>query len=86
MEKEVARLMELIRSLPPEERRAAEYFVKHISVGDIRAVMDLKKAGIKDPETVLERLVELGVLEKGLDCYNLAKPLRVYLVRKRGVL
>ena len=85
-EPEVAELLERARRLSPKERAVAEYFFRHISVGDLRAVLDLKKRGVADPQAIIDKLVEIGILEKGVDCYNLAAPLRRYFIRKRGVL
>jgi hypothetical protein len=80
---EASRLLDLIRSLPKEEKVVAEYFLKYVSVGDLRAVLDLKRLGVKDPQPIIERLVEYGILERGVDCYNLSKPLRDYVLRRR---
>jgi len=80
---EASRLLDLIRTLPKEERVVAEYFLKYVSVGDLRAVLDLKRLGIEDPQPIIERLVEYGILERVVDCYNLSKPLREYVWRRR---
>jgi hypothetical protein len=81
---EVVALIEKIKKENPPVRRTAEYFLKHISVGDIRALMDLQKLGVRDPRSAIERLIELGFLERGVDCYNLARPVREYLANRRG--
>ncbi|MCE4608870.1 MAG: hypothetical protein F7C36_00610 [Desulfurococcales archaeon] len=78
-----AKLLEQIEKLPPDSRKVAEYFMKHISVGDLRAVLDLKKLGVKDPESRIEELISLGILEKGVDCFNLSTPLRNYIFSRR---
>ncbi|MCE4624800.1 MAG: hypothetical protein F7C35_02915 [Desulfurococcales archaeon] len=80
---ETARLLELIKKLDPQHRKVADYFMKYVSVGDLRAVLDLKKLGVSDPKSVIEDLIELGILERGVDCYNISKPLREYIFRKR---
>ncbi len=85
LSKEAAALLEKVEKLGKEERRVAEYFFKHISVGGLRAVLDLKRLGVQEPEEKIEKLIELGVLERGMDCYNLAKPLRDYFIKKYGV-
>ncbi len=79
---EAARLLDVAARLRGEERRVYEYFVKNVSVGDIRAVMELERMGMRDPRSIIERLIEMGLLERGLDCYNLAKPLREYYSRR----
>ena len=80
---EALRLLEEVRRLGPRERKVFEYFRKYVSVGDIRAVMDLEKLGVKDAQEAIDRLIELGVLERGIDCYNLSKPLREYFRARR---
>ncbi|MEB3844486.1 MAG: hypothetical protein LRS48_02240 [Desulfurococcales archaeon] len=78
-----ARLLDMAKRLGDDERRVLSYFMKNVSVGDIRAVLDLERLGVKNAETIIERLIDLGFLEKGTDCYNLSKPLRVYVFRKQ---
>jgi hypothetical protein len=75
-------LLEKARKLGREQRIVFEYFYKNISVGDMRAVMELEKLGVRDPQARIEELVEAGLLEKGMECYNLAKPLREYIFRR----
>ncbi len=77
-----AHLLDKAKRLGDDERRVLSYFMKNISVGDIRAVLDLEKLGVKNAEAIIEHLINLGFLEKGTDCYNLSKPLRVYVFRK----
>ncbi len=81
----IARAMELIeksRRLPRDLKIVFEYFYKNLSVGDLRAVKELERMGVKDPQDKIDKLVEEGLVEKGLDCYNLAKPLREYIYRR----
>lgn len=81
----MARAMELIeksRRLPRDLKIVFEYFYKNLSVGDLRAVKELERMGVKDPQDKIDKLVEEGLVEKGLDCYNLAKPLREYIYRR----
>jgi hypothetical protein len=80
--KKAAALLEVIESLDAAHKKVAGYFIKHISVGDLRAVLDLKKMGVENPEEIIEELVELGILEKGIDCYNLSKPMRYYVFKR----
>ena len=84
LDRSVAELLEKVRGLSGEERRVYEYFVKYVSVGDLRAVLDLERLGVKRPQDVIDRLVGMGILERGTDCYNLARPLRE--ARKRRLL
>ena len=83
LEEEALTLLRRAESLRGDHRKVFSYFSKHFSVGDIRAVEDLEKMGVRDPQSVIQDLIEMGLLERGLDCYNLAKPLRVYLANKR---
>ncbi len=81
--KEASKLLSFIESLPSESKKVVDYFMRNISVGDLRAVLDLKKLGIKDPEAEIDKLISLGIIEKGVDCYNLAYPLRQYVFSKK---
>ncbi len=82
---EASRLLEKAARLTGDKRRVYEYFVKNVSVGDIRAEMELSKLGVRNPGDVIEELIEEGLLERGVDCYNLAYPLRRYYASKRQV-
>jgi len=42
-------------------------------VGEILAYKELLALGIKSPEIVITKLLEMGVIEKGEGCYNLVK-------------
>lgn len=79
-----SQLLEVARSLKGELREAFIYLVDNISVGDLRAAMDLRRRGIKDPAAVLEELVNMGLAERGDECYNLPAPLR-RLIAERGI-
>lgn len=76
-------LLEKARKLSRQYREVVNYFLENISVGSIRSIKELKATGIENPEKVIEELVQEGIIEEGVDCYNLAKPLRE-LVFKRG--
>lgn len=53
--------------------KAIKYFKNVISVGEIIAIRELKALGIKNPESVLNKLIEMGIIEKGEGCYNLVR-------------
>ncbi|MCG2871251.1 MAG: hypothetical protein L7H12_01355 [Sulfolobales archaeon] len=53
--------------------KAIRYFKSAISVGEILAYKELLALGIKSPEIVITKLLEMGVIEKGEGCYNLVK-------------
>jgi len=80
---EALELLERARRLPEQHRTVLNYFIDNISVGSLRSVKELKAMGVDNPERVIEELVEAGFLEEGMDCYNLARPLRE-LVFARG--
>lgn len=74
MEKE---LEEALRSLDPEEQRVLRYFYNNVSVGEIIALRELRtRYKIRDPEDIIRRLIDKGLLERGEGCYNLARRLR----------
>jgi hypothetical protein len=52
---------------------AIKYFKNVISVGEILAVRELKALGVKEPETTIAKLIEMGIIEKGEGCYNLVR-------------
>ncbi|BFH74477.1 hypothetical protein SJAV_24210 [Sulfurisphaera javensis] len=56
-----------------ELEKAEKYFKNVISVGEIIALRELKALGIKDPEEVISKLIEMGIIEKGEGCYNLVR-------------
>ena len=85
LSKALKRIKEEIRgsTLSDEEWRALEYFVKNLSVGEIIAVIDLRRiVKVNEPERVLRRLVERGILERGEGCYNLSARLRRIITRE----
>ncbi len=75
-----------ISQLSEEERKVLEYFLQYVSVGSIIAVRELRAFyKISDPKETIRRLIELGLLEQGTGCYNLAKPLRDLLIKMLGI-
>lgn len=79
-----SQLLEKARRLRGELREAFVYLVDNVSVGDLRAALDLRRKGLKDPASALEALVDMGLAERGRECYNLPEPLRK-LIAKRGI-
>ncbi len=56
--------MELdFEKLDDDLRKALYYFSEYWSVGEIRFKLDLKRLGVQDPDRVLARLLEMGVVE-----------------------
>ncbi|GAB6147775.1 PolB1-binding protein PBP2 family protein [Stetteria hydrogenophila] len=82
---EASRLLEKARRLSRDEKAVFNYFMDNVSVGTIRAVKELKYKGVSDPMKIIMKLVDEGLLEKGYDCFNLPKPLRVYRTRRGPV-
>ena len=76
------RMLSIAEQLTGDERTVMSYFLDNVSVGDIKVVLELEKK-VKEPEQVIARLIQMGLLEKGRDTYNLAPPLRC-LKYKRG--
>lgn len=80
-----------VENLPKLEKTIMEYFLKHISVGEIIAIIELRETikHMNDPELnvgddvliemnisrAIARLVEKGFLEHAEGCYNLAPQL-----------
>ncbi len=79
---EASKILDKARSLEHEEKLALNYFIENVSVGDLRAVKDLKTLGINAPETVIKKLASMGFIERSEGCYNLVKPLRNYVMRR----
>ena len=70
-------LEKALEGLDPEEQRVLRYFYVNVSVGEIIALRELRtRYKISDPEAVVRRLIEKGLLERGEGCYNLARELR----------
>lgn len=80
---EASKILSRAERLEGDYRIVFEYFLDNISVGDLRAVEDLKRKGVKDPLRVMIRLVIDGLLEKRGDVFNLPEPVRC-LIYERG--
>lgn len=75
-------LLEKAQRLPRELKPVFDYFYRNVSVGDLRALSELEKLGVRDPQEKIEALIGMGLLERGHDTYNLAGPLREYIFRR----
>lgn len=90
--------MEALGTVPRELRRAIllavaegneeiataiEYMVRERSVGTLVARMELRGKGVKNPDKVLGMLREAGLIEVKPGCYNLAKPVREWVMHDR---
>ncbi len=83
--REGMRMLSIAEQLTGDERTVMSYFLDNVSVGDIRAVLELEKKKVKEPEQVIARLIQMGLLERGRDAYNLAPPLRCLKYRRGNI-
>lgn len=71
--------------LSDDERKVFDYFLYHISVGEIIALRELKhRYGVEDPLGIIVKLIDKGYIERGEGCYNLAKRFREILWSSRA--
>lgn len=80
---EASKILSRAEKLEGDYRVVFEYFLDNISVGDLRAVEDLRRKGVNEPLRVMIRLVVEGLLEKKGDVFNLPEPVRC-LIYERG--
>jgi len=52
-----------VEKLDEDLKRTLSYLSEYWSVGEIRFRLDLKKLGLQDPDKVLLRLLDLGIVE-----------------------
>ncbi len=55
---------DILGNFDDELRRAIEYLNEYPSVGELRFLIDLKSLGVKNPNQVLYRLIDLGFIER----------------------
>ena len=64
----------IIKSLSDEERKVIKYFITYKSVGELIAIRELKGLyNIKDPAKIITKLINLGIIERGIGCYNISR-------------
>ncbi|MCE4602950.1 MAG: hypothetical protein F7B18_07195 [Desulfurococcales archaeon] len=80
---EASKILSRAERLQGEARIVFQYFLDNISVGDLRAIQELRRKGVEDPLSVMIRLVLDGLLEKKGDVFNLPKPVRC-LIEEKG--
>jgi len=67
-------IMSKVNRLDSESSKVLKYFIRYRSVGELLALRELKGLyGIKDPAKVIGYLLDLGLLEHGLGCYNISR-------------
>ncbi len=75
-----AKLDEVVRSLTNEELTVLKYFIKYRSVGELLAIRELKALyGVQEPVRVINRLIDKGLLTRGLGCYNVSQDVLKYI-------
>ena len=52
-----------VESLDEDLKKALSYLAEYWSVGEIRFKIDLEKLGVKDPDKVLYRLLDMGIID-----------------------
>lgn len=80
---EASKLLDIAKNLGSEEKIVLNYFMDNISVGKHRALKELKAMSVQNPVIIIKKLSSLNLVEEKEECYNLAKPLREYIL-KRG--
>jgi len=69
-------LRKIIRSLDQESLKVLKYFIRYRSVGELIAIRELRGLyRINDPAKYIGKLVDLGLLERGVGCYNISRDL-----------
>ncbi len=69
-------LKKVLRDLDQESLKVLKYFIKHRSVGELIAIRELRGLyRINDPAKCIGKLIDLGLLERGIGCYNISKEL-----------
>ncbi len=69
-------LRKVLKSLDKESLKVLKYFIRHRSVGELIAIRELRGLyRINDPAKCIGKLIDLGLLERGMGCYNISKDL-----------
>ncbi len=85
MSKDEVNYEEILRKLSKEEMKVVNYFVTYRSVGELLAIRELKGIyGVKDPGKVIMKLIDLGILERGVGCYNISRGFLKYIRSKES--
>jgi len=75
----------VLSKLSKDELRVVKYFITYRSVGELLAIRELRGLyGIKDPGKVIMKLIDLGILERGVGCYNISRRFLNYVRSKGG--
>ncbi len=77
-------LRKVLKSLDKESLKVLKYFIRHRSVGELIAIRELRGLyRINDPAKCIGKLIDLGLLERGMGCYNISKDLLKALKSER---
>ncbi len=78
-------LKEILKGLDPELRTVLKYFIRYRSVGELIAIRELRGLyRIEDPAKCIGKLVDLGLIERGMGCYNISKRVLRHLSSENG--
>jgi len=77
--KEVRELVRSIAKLGDDEVKATLIILYNVSVGEILFLKALHASGVKNVSQVLSTLKDLGIIEVGRGCFNLARKYREVL-------
>ncbi len=73
-------LKKVLRKLDPELRTVLKYFIRYRSVGELIAIRELRGLyRVEDPAKCIGRLVDLGLIERGMGCYNISRKVLKHL-------
>jgi len=77
----------VLKSLSDDEKKVLKYFITYRSVGELLAVRELRGLyRVRDPTKIIAKLIDLGILSRGVGCYNISEKFLSYLRRKGGKL
>ena len=80
MSKNKVNYEEMLKKLSREEIKVVNYFITYRSVGELLAIRELKGIhGVKDPGKIIMKLIDLGILERGVGCYNISREFLKYI-------
>jgi len=85
MSVDVEEIKKIIRTLSKEEVVVLNYFIRNRSVGELLALRELRGLyGIREPMKIINKLVDKGLLERGIGCYNISRNL-IKMIKERKI-
>jgi len=77
----------VLKRLSDDEKKVLKYFITYRSVGELLAVRELRGLyKVRDPTKIIAKLIDLGIVSRGVGCYNISGKFLSYLRRKGGKL